>query len=252
MKTIGQPLLQPCLGRGQINTRHANLGESKLLGPALNLGCQLTAIDLNVAVDGDLHGEASDALIVKKRATVAWPDETATQLFAEAMAAHPEIHDAFIELHGTLGAGKTTFVRHLLRALGVQGLIKSPTYAVVEPYDLTLTIPLDGQSIPLNIWHFDFYRFTDPREWEDAGFRDIFASPGLKIAEWPENAASHLPLADLVMRIDVQADETRQVSLVAQTAVGVGLLGATVVFPASATAETPIPFTSKSPTGAKV
>ena len=132
------------------------------------------------------------------------------------MAAHPAIHHAFIELHGSLGAGKTTFVRHLLRALGVQGLIKSPTYAVVEPYDLA----------SLNIWHFDFYRFSDPREWEDAGFRDIFASPGLKIAEWPENAASHLPRADLVMRIDVQADESRRVSVAAQTPAGVSLLDA--------------------------
>ena len=132
------------------------------------------------------------------------------------MAAHPAIHGAFIELHGTLGAGKTTFVRHLLRALGVQGLVKSPTYAVVEPYDL----------VSLNIWHFDFYRFTDPREWEDAGFRDIFASPGLKIAEWPGNAASHLPIADLVICIDVQPDESRRVSLAAQTAVGASLLDA--------------------------
>ena len=142
------------------------------------------------------------------------------------MAAHPAIHGAFIELHGTLGAGKTTFVRHLLRALGVQGLVKSPTYAVVEPYDVALTSPLDGQSTPLNIWHFDFYRFNDPREWEDAGFRDIFASPGLKIAEWPENAASHLPIADLVICIDVQPDESRRVSLAAQTAVGASLLDA--------------------------
>ncbi len=137
------------------------------------------------------------------------------------MAEHLAIHDAFIELHGTLGAGKTTFVRHLLRALGVQGLIKSPTYAVVEPYDLP----------SLNIWHFDFYRFTDPREWEDAGFRDIFASPGLKIAEWPENAASHLPRADLVMHIEVQADESRQVSVAAQTPAGVSLLDAAMGSP---------------------
>ena len=95
------------------------------------------------------------------------------------LAAHPAIANAFIELHGELGAGKTTLVRHLLRALGVQGRIKSPTYAVVEPYELpTLS----------TIWHFDFYRFNDPREWEDAGFRDIFAGPGLKLAEWPEKA----------------------------------------------------------------
>jgi hypothetical protein len=85
------------------------------------------------------------------------------------------LRNAFIELHGDLGAGKTTLVRHLLRALGVQGRVKSPTYAVVEPHEVP----------GLAIWHFDFYRFTDPREWEDAGFRDVFASPGLKLAEWP-------------------------------------------------------------------
>ncbi len=75
----------------------------------------------------------------------------------------PALRDAFIELHGPLGAGKTTFVRHLLHALGVAGRIKSPTYAVVEPY------AVDGLAIS----HFDFYRFDDPREWEDAGFRDV-------------------------------------------------------------------------------
>ena len=83
-----------------------------------------------------------------------------------------------------------------------------------------------GSLDAFEIWHFDFYRFSDPREWEDAGFRDIFASPGLKIAEWPENAASHLPRADLVMRIDVQADESRRVSVAAQTSAGVSLLDA--------------------------
>ena len=80
---------------------------------------------------------------------------------------------------------------------------------------------------PLAIWHFDFYRFNDPREWEDAGFRDIFASPGLKLAEWPENAASHLPRADLVMRIEVMADESRQVLMTAQTRLGAALLAGT-------------------------
>ena len=188
------------------------------------------------------------------------------------MAAHPAIHGAFIELHGTLGAGKTTFVRHLLRALGVQGLIKSPTYAVVEPYELAVakvlvnpdTSPLVHPSmgpaaIPsvmatttLNIWHFDFYRFTDPREWEDAGFRDIFASPGLKIAEWPDNAASHLPRADLVMRIDVQADESRLVSLAAQTSAGASLLDAAVASNVSTTARTPPPAPTDAAAGGRV
>jgi tRNA threonylcarbamoyladenosine biosynthesis protein TsaE len=118
-------------------------------------------------------------------------------------------------LHGDLGAGKTTFVRHLLRALGAEGRIKSPTYAVVEPYELPA----------LNAWHFDFYRFDDPREWEDAGFRDIFAGPGLKLAEWPEKAAALLLPADLDLHIALDADEaTRVVTLRANTARGRELL----------------------------
>jgi tRNA threonylcarbamoyladenosine biosynthesis protein TsaE len=141
-------------------------------------------------------------------------DESATQALAEALASQTALRNACIELHGDLGAGKTTFVRHLLRALGVSGRIKSPTYAVVEPHELP----------GLNIWHFDFYRFSDPREWEDAGFRDIFASPGLKLAEWPEKAAGLLPLADLAITLRVQADESRLCTLQAQTAAGAALL----------------------------
>ncbi|PKO60980.1 MAG: tRNA (adenosine(37)-N6)-threonylcarbamoyltransferase complex ATPase subunit type 1 TsaE [Betaproteobacteria bacterium HGW-Betaproteobacteria-18] len=157
-----------------------------------------------------LHGV--DHLPIVK--SLHWPDEAATGRFARALAALPELRLAYIELQGDLGAGKTTLVRHLLRALGVRGRIKSPTYAVVEPYELP----------QLNIWHFDFYRFSDPREWTDAGFRDIFASPGLKIAEWPDKATGCVPLADLVIQLDVQDDEARQVNLTAQTKLGAALL----------------------------
>ena len=119
-------------------------------------------------------------------------------------------------LTGPLGAGKTTFTRHLLRALGVQGRIKSPSYAVVEPYE--------PQGLP--VWHFDFYRFADPREWEDAGFRDIFAGPGLKIVEWPDKAAGLLPPADLMMDLDTDAQGARQVALRTRTPQGQGILSA--------------------------
>ena len=143
-----------------------------------------------------------------------WQSEAQTRAFAAQLAAHPAIANAFIELHGELGAGKTTLVRHLLRALGVHERIKSPTYTVVEPHEV------DG----LAIFHFDFYRFSDPREWEDAGLRDIFAGPGLKLVEWPENAAALLPTADLVVRIEADLDETRHVTVKAQTPVGRELL----------------------------
>ena len=143
-----------------------------------------------------------------------WRSEDDTAAWAQRLAAQPALANAFITLHGDLGAGKTTLVRHLLRALGVQGRIKSPTYAVVEPHE----------TAQLAIWHFDFYRFDDPREWEDAGFRDIFASPGLKLAEWPEKAAALTPLADLAIYIEATDETDRKVTLLAYTPLGRSLL----------------------------
>ena len=147
---------------------------------------------------------------------IVWRDEQDTERFAQKLASLPPLRNAFVTLHGDLGAGKTTLVRHWLRALGVQGRIKSPTYAVVEPHD----------APGLSIWHFDFYRFDDPREWEDAGFRDIFANPGLKVAEWPEKAAALTPLADLAIHIEATDDTERKVTLHAPTATGRSLLQA--------------------------
>lgn len=147
---------------------------------------------------------------------ITWSDEAQCEAFAAALAACPELRDAYVELRGPLGAGKTTFVRHLLRALGVQGRIKSPTYAVMEPY------ALQGLAVS----HFDFYRFDDPREWEDAGFRDVFATPGLKLAEWPEKAEGVVPVPDLAMQIEAQAGEQRDVALQAFTPRGLALLEA--------------------------
>jgi tRNA threonylcarbamoyladenosine biosynthesis protein TsaE len=155
-------------------------------------------------------------------AHLTWQDEAATQVFAQRLAGNPALRNAFVELRGNLGAGKTTLVRHLLRALGVQGRIKSPTYAVVEPY--TLEPAAGSNDDAFNIWHFDFYRFDDPREWADAGFRDIFASPGLKLAEWPQNAGGQLPQADLVIELAVAGDESRTAILTAPTLVGTQLL----------------------------
>jgi tRNA threonylcarbamoyladenosine biosynthesis protein TsaE len=146
--------------------------------------------------------------------TLHWPDETACAAFAASLAQRPALADAYIELCGPLGAGKTTFVRHLLRALGVAGRIKSPTFAVLEPYALP----------GLAIFHFDFYRFDDPREWADAGFREIFAAPGLKLAEWPEKAAGMLPVPDLRLSIEPIDDDLRQVRAEAGTRRGVELL----------------------------
>ena len=148
--------------------------------------------------------------------TLVWPDEAATAAFATQLAAALTRADlnACITLHGDLGAGKTTCVRYLLRALGVEGRVKSPTYAVVEPYTVAAG----------DVWHFDFYRFSDPREWEDAGFRDIFASSGLKLCEWPQNAAKVMPIPDLEIDIQVDDEASRQVHITARTPRGLELL----------------------------
>ncbi len=153
--------------------------------------------------------------------TLLWSDEVATEHFASDLAKAltrvlPDgaCFNACLALHGDLGAGKTTLVRHLLRALGVQGRIKSPTYAVVEPYQVAAGA----------VWHFDFYRFNDPREWEDAGFRDIFASAGVKLCEWPDNALGVMPTPDVSVHIEVGANEQRAVTLHANTPRGEALL----------------------------
>jgi len=176
------------------------LGESKFQGPVPYLRNQLVAIELSAF---DRH-----APIVK---TLLWPDENATLAFAKQLARKPELRNAFITLHGDLGTGKTTLVRHLLRAAGVQGRIKSPTYAVVEPHQAG-----SGETA-WPIWHFDFYRFSDPREWADAGFRDIFAGPGLKLMEWPDKVAGQLPPADWVIELNALDEDQRQVHITAQT-----------------------------------
>lgn len=157
-----------------------------------------------------------------------WSSEAACQACAGRLASHPFIDRALITLRGTLGAGKTTFVRYLLRALGVQGPIKSPSYALVETYELAKLI----------VHHCDFYRLRDPREWEDAGIRDLLAGPGLKVIEWPEQAGEHWPAPDLEILIEplaVLASEDasggpmddrqpRRVTLAAFSALGKALL----------------------------
>jgi tRNA threonylcarbamoyladenosine biosynthesis protein TsaE len=99
-------------------------------------------------------------------------------------------------LRGELGAGKTTLVRGILRALGHAGPVRSPTYALVEVYDLSR----------LHLHHFDFYRFHDPREWIDAGFRESFDGHTVTVIEWPEKAGEWLPPADVEIAFEFSAD----------------------------------------------
>lgn len=148
-----------------------------------------------------------------------WPDEAACAARAGRWARSPLLADATLALEGELGAGKTTFVRHLLRALGVTGRIKSPTYAVMEPYTVT-----SGRWQGLAVAHFDFYRFADPREWEDAGLRDVFAAPGLKVCEWTSRLGTYAPPTTATLHIAIEPDDTRRVRITAHTPSGLELL----------------------------
>jgi tRNA threonylcarbamoyladenosine biosynthesis protein TsaE len=148
-----------------------------------------------------------------------WQNEAQTATFAAQLAAAlqaqlPRAGGISIALEGDLGAGKTTLVRYLLRALGVEGRIKSPSYAIVENYD-TAHFP---------VWHFDFYRMGSAEEWEDAGFRDIFTNEGLRLVEWPGQLPAGLVPYDLRMIWRLDADELRHMQLLAGSPAGLQLL----------------------------
>lgn len=123
------------------------------------------------------------------------PDEAATLALGAALTACMQ-PGLVIWLDGDLGAGKTTLVRGLLRALGDTGPVKSPTYALVEIHVVS----------GLNFYHFDFYRFSQPEEYLDAGLDEYFAGDGVCLVEWPEQAAPYLPAADLRIRLNVEGD----------------------------------------------
>ncbi len=106
-----------------------------------------------------------------------------------------------ISLEGDLGAGKTTFARYLIQALGHDGKVKSPTYTLCEPY------PLQLKEQAITVHHFDLYRMRDPLEWQEAGFAEHFDVPGICLIEWPEKAEDTLPAFDIQIQLSAGADE---------------------------------------------
>ena len=140
------------------------------------------------------------------------PDEDATAALGSALAVSLE-PGLSIHLRGDLGAGKTTLVRGILRALGHRGAVKSPTYTLVELYEVSR----------LNLHHFDFYRFHDPREWIDAGFRESFDGRTVSLVEWPEKAGDLLPPPDAVIELSASGSG-RNASLRASSHRGVYFL----------------------------
>ena len=129
------------------------------------------------------------------------PDAAATAQLGETLAAGAG-PGRVLHLQGDLGAGKTTLVRGLLRALGHAGRVKSPTYTLVEPYTLS----------SLHLYHFDLFRLKDRSEWLSAGFREYFNAQSMCVVEWPERAEDLLAPPDVEVRLEF-AGEARRATL---------------------------------------
>lgn len=130
-----------------------------------------------------------------KSITIALADEAAT-LALGAQLGKVIVPRLRVYLEGDLGAGKTTLVRGLLRGLGYADKVKSPTYTLVEEYSVS----------GLDLFHFDFYRFTRAEEYLDAGLDEYFAGNGICLVEWPHNAAPYLPCADIIVSLAVAGE----------------------------------------------
>ena len=154
------------------------------------------------------------------------PNAAATERVGAALARALE-GGMVIALHGDLGTGKTTLVRGVLRELGWTGSVKSPTYTLVEYYPIS----------SLYLYHFDFYRFADPGEWETAGLADCFRSDSICLVEWPERVAGLLPPADLdVTLLHVMREAGgRDLVVTASTAAGDRCQAALAAMPAPIT-----------------
>lgn len=141
-------------------------------------------------------------------------EENETQQLAEKLAAHcPEDKRLIIFLQGELGAGKTTFTRFFLRALGHHGSVKSPTYTLVERYELAKQL----------VFHVDLYRLQTAREILEMGLYDDFDQTAIWLIEWPERAQSFLPPADILLTLSL-LDSQRKATLLPQTPLGEQIL----------------------------
>jgi tRNA threonylcarbamoyladenosine biosynthesis protein TsaE len=140
--------------------------------------------------------------------TLVAPDEASMESLGGRLGAVCE-PGLVVFLQGDLGMGKTTFSRGVLRALGHIGVVKSPTYTLVESYELG----------DLQVFHFDLYRLTDPEELEFIGIRDYFGDFSVSLVEWPERGLGALPSADLVINIKWEASG-RRLTYTASTARG--------------------------------
>lgn len=199
MPAARQPFRQPRFGLRQIAVGNRDLLETEFNAPASDVPAQLRPINdlLNNALLHTPHH--------KRTLQLASEEETLALGRALAPLLEPGMT---VHLRGNLGAGKTTLARGILRGLGYEGRVKSPTFTLLEPYKFSR----------LYLYHFDFYRFLDPQELEETGFREYFNPQSVCLIEWPEKAPD-LPPADL--DIELRVDHAgRALALTAHTEAG--------------------------------
>ncbi len=141
------------------------------------------------------------------------PDPQAMENMGRRLYDACHLQGIILYLTGNLGAGKTTLVRGFLRAMSFEGRVKSPTYTLVEPYEL----------LNATVYHFDFYRLNSPDELEYMGIRDYFLTGAYCLVEWPEKAGNALPASDLLIQFKI-IENTRQVTLHAVSSKGKDVL----------------------------
>jgi tRNA threonylcarbamoyladenosine biosynthesis protein TsaE len=178
-----EPREQACLGAGQFAVRYAQLLKTQLRSPTPDIACERFQVWRGTRFYFiALHNLNLPRFLA---------DESATMAFGAGFARVLE-PGMVIYLTGELGSGKTTLTRGILRGLGYAGRVRSPTFALVEVYNFS----------KLYLYHFDFYRFDDPRELDDVGFREYFRADAVCLVEWPEKVVG-LPPADVHIAIHV-------------------------------------------------
>ena len=148
-----------------------------------------------------------------KRHEFGLADSAATERLGTDLARVLGQGGAVLYLQGELGAGKTTLTRALLRALGHSGVVRSPSYTLIEPYELG----------PRTVFHLDLYRLSVPQELEFLGLRDLDPEHDLIVIEWPERGAGGIPPADIMVRLAYRG-EGRQAAVEAVSEHGTTIL----------------------------